>query len=139
MKETDKQTKPSYDDKLVLAKLLRITEKIPEANVYHKFILNALYNSLNFDIGFETAVAQFTEENYDGLIEFERSGWVESLRRKFSELIFLDRMINVTGMFLFREKIMESHIESLFSSNKQKAIPIEEILKRLTKPPGDRK
>ena len=81
------------DLKVLKYKLDTILKTSPNASIFSQFIKNALFASFEFDLGFDHAFTVLGIECGE-TIELEKMAWVDKMRSKFSELIFLDRMIH---------------------------------------------
>lgn len=119
---------------LLRLRLKKLREVLPKSKMFFSFISNALENVVEFEIGFESALIELEAGTKQGYLELEKMVWTEGIRKKFSELLFLDRMIHITGNFSFREEIMRTHIQSLFA--KQQGLSrsqLERILENLSR------
>lgn len=110
------------EEKKVLIFLDKLVTSVPEAKVYSNFIQNALKTSLTYDIGFSHAILQIEKELDDSksIFEWERPEWLSSIKKKVSELAFLDRLIMLSGLSSFREDIMTEYIKNVFSKTPEK-------------------
>lgn len=111
MKEKDQESK------IILSKFDSILEKLPKSRMYSSSISSILDDILQFEMGFDHAILDFYNSN--DYVELE-VGWTSTLKKKFSRILFIDRLIHSSGMFEFREQIMELEIENLFGVKKER-------------------
>ena len=95
--------------------------------MFNSFIKNGLNDLLNYEIGFDAALIEFEVDNMDDLISMETK-WVEGIRQKFSELMFIDRMIHITGMQSFRDDILISYTQTMFNKPNNKQTKLKDLL-----------
>ena len=131
MKKTEKSVEEveTINKKIALARLTEIVDKTEKSKISSGFISSILEDLLQFEIGFDHALLKF--QAYNEYVEIEE-GWMNALKRKFSRLIFVDRLIHSSGMFEFRDQIMNEVISDLMGA----AVPKKEkILPVVPKPP----
>ena len=105
--------------KLAMARLTEIVNKTGKSKMSSTFISSILEDLLQFEVGFDHALLKF--QMYNEYVEME-DGWINSLKRKFSRLIFVDRLIHSSGMFEFRDQIMNEVITDLMGLNISKEV-----------------
>ncbi len=82
-------------------------------------ITKALNATIDFDIAFEHALNGFNVDNQENeWIKIDNAQKIKSIQDKLSELLYLDLMISLSGLDMFREHIMSNYIDSIFSSSK---------------------
>ena len=113
--------------------LLDRTSELKNADIYYKFTYNIFNNIIEYQLGVETALARISYENSNNSIELEREGWVNNVIKRFSELMFIDGMVRMTGNMDKREKIIDSYIENymFFKQEPNKQHPNKQQLKNL--------
>jgi len=112
----DTELKKLNLEKEIFKKLKASTNVLPKSKLFYNFILNALVDSLQFEIGFETALSEIKLNNIYDSFTVDKN-WIEKLRKEFSHLMFLDRMIHLTGNSGFRDEIISEFIKTMFKSN----------------------
>ncbi len=133
LREEEKDRK-SAEKELMRLKLKKLRELLPKSMMFYSFISNSLDDIINFEIGFNSALLELEFSDEKGYLEIEKKTWVNGLRQKFSELMFLDRLINITGNVSFRDEIMKSHVETLFTKkNSGERDQLEKLLRTLSK------
>jgi hypothetical protein len=96
--------------------LLEKTSELKNAEKYYNFYYNLMNEIVEFELGFETALARISYETHDSSIEFERSGWIENTVKRFSELMLIDGLARSTGNIDKRDLIIDNYIgSSMFS------------------------
>ena len=124
----------SAEKELMRLKLKKLRELLPKSKMFYSFISNSLDDIINFEIGFNSALLELEFSDEKGYLEIEKKTWVNGLRQKFSELMFLDRLINITGNVSFRDEIMKSYVETLFTKkNTGEGNKLEKLLRTLSK------
>jgi len=124
----------SAEKELMRLKLKKLRELLPKSMMFYSFISNSLDDIINFEIGFNSALLELEFSDEKGYLEIEKKTWVNGLRQKFSELMFLDRLINITGNVSFRDEIMKSYVETLFTKkNTGEGNKLEKLLRTLSK------
>ena len=133
LREEEKDRK-SAEKELMRLKLKKLRELLPKSKMFYSFISNSLDDIINFEIGFNSALLELEFSDEKGYLEIEKKTWVNGLRQKFSELMFLDRLINITGNVSFRDEIMKSYVETLFTKkNTGEGNKLEKLLRTLSK------
>ena len=109
-KKKEKQNK--RDEKILQAKFKKIAEVLPMTKSYGSFIMNALQGVLEYEIGCDMALTNLKFDVDENFIDFDKTAWFNLIRSKFSELIFLDRMLHVTGFMEYRDVILNEYIST---------------------------
>lgn len=113
--------------------LLNKISDLKNASRYYKFIYNVLNDVVEFEMGIETAVARIQKETHGTSVEFEKESWVDNTTKKFSELIFIDGLIRMTGNMDKRDKIIDSYIENyMFARQGSQKNQLKELLENLS-------
>ena len=97
-------------------KLDEVINKLPKAKTYSTAISNSLNSALEFELGFDHALQQYSDKG-DVIKTSER--YLEGMKNRFSELIFLEHLIMSTGFSYFREEIINLHLQKLFGKKKE--------------------
>ena len=116
MEKTEKSVEETQaiNKKIAMARLTEIVNKTGKSKMSSTFISSILEDLLQFEVGFDHALLKF--QMYNEYVEME-DGWINSLKKKFSRLIFVDRLIHSSGMFEFRDQIMNEVITDLMGLN----------------------
>ena len=129
-KEKTPEEIQAINKKIAMARLTEIVDRTEKSKISSGFISSILEDLLQFEVGFDHALLKF--QMYNEYVEME-DGWINSLKKKFSRLIFVDRLIHSSGMFEFRDQIMNEVISDLMGA----AVPKKEkILPVVPKPPS---
>jgi len=105
------------DKKLINIKLQKIIKTLPKGKIYNNFITNSINEVAEYEIGFEAALSSFDLDNEENYLSLDIA-FITKLRKHFSKLLFLDRMIHITGNSSFRDDIMKGYINgTMFPSD----------------------
>ncbi len=127
--ERERELKAATEESKILSTFFKdLIEKLPDSKKYNLALTNALTSNLEYDVAFLGAIntvdAQLKTSS-EGKIELEDKEWLEGIRKKFSKLILLDKIVHASGLIFFREEIMYSYIESILNPVKRRAKEIE--------------
>lgn len=115
--------------------LTKIVEQLPFAKTFSTFVYNAFMDIINFDLGFEHAMLRMQKEQLGSTEEsivWDKLNWVKATKDRMSELMFVDRMIHISGLECFREEIMTMFIEGYFKKGNAKE-QFNDLLTNLSK------
>ena len=106
----DEEKYEQMDSNLYFQQLYKKVSNLNNAHTYYEFFYNILSNIVEFELGVETATAKINKETAGSFIEFEKEGWMENAIKKFSELMFIDGLIRLTGNIDKRDEILDNFI-----------------------------
>ncbi len=92
---------------------------------HYNHIMNLISDVSKFDMGFEIACL-----NVDANTDYSIDAQMHNFQKKISSLMVFDRLICIAGLGHFRDKIMESYLDSMFNS---KHIDLKTLLKEISR------
>lgn len=140
MSRKNKHTEKLSEKKILANRMLGTVNKLKNASTYYNSITNLLHFMLEFELGFETAITNFEAGLEGTTIQWMDKFNLESLKKKFSDLLLLDGMIHICGLPSYRDNILTTSIDNIFGpkEGKKDKDKITDLLNLLTKMTNNR-